>query len=58
MENVVAFEIARAALEKFAGDTMREVRAAYASYLRLARELGSDRAQRHCASPQENQSEA
>jgi len=39
-ENVVAFEIARAFLEKFGGDTLDEVRAAYASYLRQARELG------------------
>lgn len=40
-ENVVAFEIARAFLEKFAGDTLREVRAAYDSYLELARSLGN-----------------
>lgn len=39
MENVVAFEIARAFLEKFGGDTMREVRAAYEAYLGLARRL-------------------
>src|SRR5262249_36723882 len=32
-ENVVAFEIARAFLEKFAGDTLNEVRAAYDHYL-------------------------
>ena len=38
-ENVVAFEIARAFLEKFAGDTLREVRAAYKSYLDMARSL-------------------
>jgi chorismate synthase len=45
MENVVAFEVARAFLEKFAGDTMDEVRDAYASFLergrRLARGAGS-----------------
>ena len=40
VENVVAFEIARAFLEKFAGDTLGEVRAAYESYLRAARSLG------------------
>ena len=40
VENVVAFEIARAFLEKFAGDTLREVRAAYESYLDAARSLG------------------
>ncbi|MFO0873457.1 MAG: chorismate synthase [Phycisphaerales bacterium] len=40
MENVVAFEIARAFLEKFAGDTMTEVGEAYARFLALARALG------------------
>ncbi len=39
-ENVVAFEIARALLEKFAGDTLAEVRAAYEFYLSAARSLG------------------
>ena len=38
-ENVVAFEIARAFLEKFAGDTLAEVRAACQAYLRMARAL-------------------
>jgi chorismate synthase len=38
-ENVVAFEAARAMLEKFSGDTMNEVRAAYAHYLAEARKL-------------------
>ncbi len=38
-ENVVAFEIARAFLEKFTGDTLREVRAAYKSYLDMVRSL-------------------
>ena len=41
VENVVAFEIARAFLEKFAGDTLGEVRAAYDYYSRTARALGS-----------------
>jgi chorismate synthase len=41
VENVAAFEIARAAREKFGGDTMREVRAAFDSYLRAARQLGA-----------------
>lgn len=40
-ENVVAFEIARVFLEKFAGDTLREVRNAYDSYLAAARSLGT-----------------
>ncbi|MCP3906309.1 MAG: chorismate synthase [Planctomycetes bacterium] len=39
MENVVAFEIARAFLEKFAGDSMTELRASYEAYLDLARRL-------------------
>jgi chorismate synthase len=39
-ENVVAFEIARAWLEKFAGDTLEEVRAAYAYYCEAVRKLG------------------
>ncbi len=39
-ENVAAFEMARAFLEKFGGDTLREVRAAYDGYLAAARSLG------------------
>jgi len=39
MENVVAFEIARAMLEKFGGDSMREVRGNYENYLAMARKL-------------------
>ncbi len=38
-ENVVAFEIARAMREKFAGDTLGEMRAAYDHYLQQARSL-------------------
>ncbi len=38
-ENVVAFEIARAMCEKFSGDTMNEMRAAYQHYLEEARNL-------------------
>ncbi len=40
-ENVVAFELARAFLEKFAGDTIEEVRYAYDSFLDAARKLGT-----------------
>ncbi|UCG32260.1 MAG: chorismate synthase [Phycisphaerales bacterium] len=40
-ENVVAFEIGRAFLDKFSGDTLGEVRAAYDHYLESARSLGS-----------------
>ena len=39
MENVVAFEIARAFLDKFAGDSMHEVQANYESYMEMARGL-------------------
>ncbi|MCH8343824.1 MAG: chorismate synthase [Planctomycetes bacterium] len=39
MENVVAFEIARAFVEKFAGDTMHELRSSYDAYLDFARRL-------------------
>jgi chorismate synthase len=39
MENVVAFEIARAFLEKFGGDSMVEIRANYDNYLATARRL-------------------
>ncbi len=42
-ENVVAFEIARAMLAKFGGDTLEEVRGAYDHYLRAARALGLDK---------------
>src|SRR5205814_1784137 len=39
MENVLAFEVARAFLEKFGGDSMTEVRANYDNYLATARRL-------------------
>jgi chorismate synthase len=39
MENMVAFEVARTFLEKFAGDTMAEVQANYSSFLDMARAL-------------------
>ena len=41
VQNVAAFEVARAWLGKFGGDTMDEVRAAYAFYMESARRLGS-----------------
>ena len=40
MENVVAFEIARALREKFSGDSLGEMRANYDSFLAAARRLG------------------
>jgi chorismate synthase len=40
LENVVAFEVARALRTKFGGDSLREVREQVQVYLRLARELG------------------
>ncbi len=39
MENVVAFEIARAFIEKFGGDSMIEIRQNYDSFLAAARRL-------------------
>jgi len=39
LENVVSFEIARALVEKFAGDSLTEMRANYDSYLGTARKL-------------------
>ena len=39
VENVVAFEMARAFLEKFGGDTLAEVKAAYEFYMDAARKL-------------------
>jgi chorismate synthase len=39
MENVVAFEVARALVEKFGGDSLTEMRASYLAYLDLARRL-------------------
>jgi chorismate synthase len=39
MENVIAFEVARAFLEKFGGDSMLEVRTNYDNFLAIARKL-------------------
>jgi chorismate synthase len=39
MENVIAFEIARALLEKFGGDSLAETRANYDRFLEVARAL-------------------
>jgi chorismate synthase len=39
MENVIAFEVARAFIEKFAGDSLVEIRANYDSFLATARRL-------------------
>lgn len=39
MENVVAFEVARAFLEKFAGDSMHQVQANYEAFMDMARRL-------------------
>ncbi len=39
MENVVAFEIAKAFLEKFGGDSIAEIRANYENFLASARKL-------------------
>ncbi|MBV8782232.1 MAG: chorismate synthase [Phycisphaerae bacterium] len=42
MENVIAFEVARAFLEKFGGDSMREISANYQGFLSSARALPID----------------
>lgn len=42
MENVVAFEVARAWVDKFGGDTLRESKMAYDAYLREARSLADE----------------
>ncbi|MCE2874284.1 MAG: chorismate synthase [Planctomycetaceae bacterium] len=39
LENVVAFEIARAFLEKFGGDSMTQLRASHGAFMQLARQL-------------------
>jgi chorismate synthase len=39
LENVVAFEIARAMCDKFAGDSLTEMKANYSNYLATARKL-------------------
>ena len=41
MEAVVAFEVARALLEKFGGDSLPETRANYDGFLAAARRLGT-----------------
>ena len=41
VEAVVAFEIARAMVEKFGGDSLREMKANYEGYLVAARGLGT-----------------
>ena len=41
MEHAVAFEVARAVLDKFAGDTVREMRWSWERFLSEARGLGS-----------------
>ncbi len=40
MENVIAFEIGRALVEKFGGDSLVEMRRNYEEYLKAAREIG------------------
>ena len=57
MENVVAFEIARAFVDKFAGDSMHQVQANYEAYLEMARNLPLDGSVRP-AGGEQDQSEA
>lgn len=42
VENVAAFEVARCFRDKFAGDSLTEVRAQFETYMRLARQLPID----------------
>ena len=56
VENVVAFEIARVFLEKFAGDTMHEAHAAYDAFLDFARRRPLEAIER--ADGERDQSEA
>jgi chorismate synthase len=39
LENIVAFEIARALVDKFAGDSLLEMKANYDNFLSTARKL-------------------
>lgn len=41
VENAIAFEIARSLVEKFGGDSLREMKANYENYLAAARQLGA-----------------
>ncbi len=50
MENVIAFEVARAMVEKFAGDSITEMRGNYRLYLETARQLPLD-AEAHARAP-------
>lgn len=57
MENVVAFEIARAFRDKFSGDSMTEVRAQYDTYMEYARRLPLDPPDRAQPNHAEDQTE-
>ena len=57
MENVVAFEIARAFRDKFSGDSMTEVRAQYDTYMEYARRLPLDPPDRAEPNQAEDQTE-
>ena len=50
-EHVVAFELARSFLEKFGGDTMEEVHAAYDFFLQRARGLATDECDQDTETP-------
>ena len=57
MENVVAFEIARAFRDKFSGDSMIEVRAQYEVYMEYAQRLPLEPPEEVASNSDENQSE-
>jgi chorismate synthase len=57
MENVVAFEIARAFRDKFSGDSMTEVRAQYEAYMEYAQRLPLDPPEVASSNSEEDQGE-
>lgn len=57
MENVVAFEIARAFRDKFSGDSMIEVRAQYEVFMEYAQRLPLEPPEEVASNSDENQSE-
>ena len=58
MENVVAFEIARAFRDKFSGDSMTEVRAQFEAYMEYAQRLPLEPPEEVSMGPDEDQDES
>ena len=57
MENVVAFEVARAFRDKFSGDSMTEVRAQYQAFMEYAQRLPLEPPEDLSLDPNEDQDE-